>query len=173
MSGEIVRASTGDLQAPQLPAGLTGDGELLSVAKSRMLTSLDRNSEADMQLFFACQNDSDYNGRDAINRVFPVKHFLLRDVMRTSMTTKELEPCLRLTLIGPDGETFSTTSDICIRSFLLICAVRGYPPWEPVRQLEVVPVKVRGGFTTYKVAEHWPGKSELATKKQRDRKPAE
>lgn len=167
MSGELVRGAETPRDLAPMPVGLTGDQDLLASSRKRVLTSLDRDNPEDMKLFMAALGESDYNGIDGVNTRFKVRHFILRDAMRTNLQTKEMEPCLRLTVIDEDGKTFSTTSSVCIESFMLIASIRGYPPWTPAREMEIYPVKTRNNMRTYKFAEYHPEVAERAVRSRR------
>ena len=130
---------------------ITGDAELLGEVGGRVLTSLDLSSERGRRLFMMSTDGTELDGILGAGREIVVSDFVARDAVRNDKRTGEQVQCVRLTLLAPDGTTWSTTSYWCIRSFRELFVLFGEPPWPNGRRLRIVRVKTSGGNFTYKL----------------------
>ena len=154
MANDLVKSDGGGGgMVPSLPPGVTGDASLITQYAARVLTSLKLDDPGDQTFYLMAQERGDMDGRKGVNQTVVVQHFLLRDATRRNLQTKELEPCPLLTLIGPDGECWSSTSGPAIRSFFLLASLRGLPPWNPARTLRIKAVPTSMGTDTYILTE--------------------
>ncbi len=167
MANDLVKSGdSGGSGVPALPPGLTGDAGLITQYASRVLTSLKLDDPGDQLLYLAAQERGDMDGRKATGQIVHVEHFILRDATRRNLQSKELEPCPLLTLISPEGEVWSTTSQPAIRSFFMLASLRGLPPWKGGRQLKVKPIRTSLGTDTYILTEAPAGPNPPKSKRQ-------
>lgn len=153
MGDEMVRIEGRPKQGDLLPPGMSGDASLLTETRARVVTSLDLSTMEGKRALALAFGEVDAGGKGTIGQTVLAEHFVLRDAQRRSFQSKELDPCKMLVLIGPDGETWSTTSDWAIQSFLLLASLRGPMPWSPPGRYVVTLVRTKGGFETYKLVE--------------------
>jgi len=131
-----------DSLAPQpganLPAVIHGDQSIMESQGTRLATSLDPQSPEDRELLMAAMSADGSVGEAGVGQLILANHFVLRDIQRHADMDDKRSPLVaakRLTLIGPEGECYHTSSEWCIRSFLELCWFIGKPPWEPARRL--------------------------------------
>jgi hypothetical protein len=131
--------------------GVHGDTSLLADLRSRVVTSYDSQVPAQRDALSRHLETSDGTGRSWINEQLSVQHFIITDAKRRSKLTGELEACARLILVTDQDESWSTTSQWAIESFLRFAGLHGLPPWVPARRMEIVEVATSTGQTTYKL----------------------
>lgn len=130
---------------------IQGDVALLGEVGGRVATSLDLSTERGRQLFMVSSDGTELDGILGAGKEIEVADFVARDAVRNDKKTGEQQQCVRLTLIAAGGETWSTTSYWCIRSFRELFILFGEPPWNPPKVLKIVRVKTSGGNFTYKL----------------------
>lgn len=109
--------------------------------KKEIVTSLDVTNEDDNYVILGALAAADFQIDDVLGKTLEIQHYLAHEVQLVKPDTGEVFTAVRLVLITPKGDTYSTCSKPFTDLFRAVLAMKFKPPWEPPLRLEVFKAK--------------------------------
>ncbi len=105
--------------------------------------NFNRETPGFARLIFSCDEPATNDKADHLSEPFDVVYWHAKRIDLPNDKTGDLEPAVRLTLIGPEGETLSLVSSGAIDSMDRVRQIFGDGPYNPPLPLLVAPIQTK------------------------------
>lgn len=143
LNAEVVESTTNESNALALPKMTNMSMNLFGESRTKRITSLDLNDEANADMVLNASQEADFKLNDEIGKEIEVIGCSLTETP-TETTNEETGEVIErkkhsMTLFDVEGKSHVTGSNSCYMSFMQIIALKGMPTKE--KPLVLIPVK--------------------------------